>query len=58
MTENKMERGAAEDAYGVPVTPTDVEASRTPPSQGPSEAEATPDDAGAENVSSGDRGTD
>jgi hypothetical protein len=28
-----IERGAAEDASGVPVTPTDVEASRRPPSR-------------------------
>ena len=28
-----IERGAAEDASGVPVTPTDVEASRKPPSE-------------------------
>jgi hypothetical protein len=33
MTDDKIEHGAAEDGYGVPVTPTDVEASRTPPSQ-------------------------
>ena len=34
-----VERGAAEDASGVPVTPTDVEASRRPPSQPPADAE-------------------
>lgn len=28
-----IERGAAEDATGVPVTPTDLEASRKPPSE-------------------------
>lgn len=33
MTENKIEHGAAEDGAGVPVTPTDVDASRTPPSE-------------------------
>ncbi|WP_306207493.1 hypothetical protein [Actinoplanes sp. RD1] len=33
MTDSDVERGAAEDGYGVPVTPTDVEASRTPPSK-------------------------
>jgi len=33
MTDDKIERGAAEDAAGVPITPTDVDASRTPPSQ-------------------------
>jgi hypothetical protein len=39
MTEDRIERGAAEDAAGVPVTPTDVDASRKPPSQ-PSDPEA------------------
>jgi hypothetical protein len=33
MAENGIERGAAEDASGVPVTPTDIEASRKPPSE-------------------------
>jgi hypothetical protein len=33
MTESGIEHGAAEDAAGVPVTPTDVDASRTPPSE-------------------------
>ena len=33
MAEGKIERGAAEDASGAPVTPTDVEASQQPPSQ-------------------------
>jgi hypothetical protein len=33
MTDDKIERGAAEDGAGAPVTPTDVDASRTPPSQ-------------------------
>jgi hypothetical protein len=36
---DKIERGAAEDGAGVPVTPTDVDASRTPPSR-PSDPEA------------------
>ena len=36
---DKIEHGAAEDNYGVPVTPTDVDASRTPPSE-PSDPEA------------------
>ena len=47
VVENGIERGAAEDASGVPVTPTDVEASRKPPSE-PSErsAEATRGDGG------------
>jgi hypothetical protein len=30
--EQQVERGAAEDAAGAPVTPTDVDASRKPPS--------------------------
>jgi hypothetical protein len=33
MTDKKIEHGAAEDGAGVPVTPTDVDASRKPPSQ-------------------------
>jgi hypothetical protein len=46
--ENGIERGAAEDASGVPVTPTDVEASRKPPSE-PSERSAdTPEPDGGE----------
>jgi hypothetical protein len=46
--ENGIERGAAEDASGVPVTPTDVEASRKPPSE-PSERSAdTPERDGGE----------
>ena len=49
MAENKVERGAAEDASGAPVTPTDVEASRTPPSQ-PSQ---TTEDDGSEGESGG-----
>jgi hypothetical protein len=38
MTEPDIERGAAEDAADAPITPTDVEASRTPPSE-PSDPE-------------------
>jgi hypothetical protein len=30
---DEIERGAAEDDAGVPMTPTDVDASRTPPSR-------------------------
>jgi hypothetical protein len=33
VNESGVERGAAEDNAGVPVTPTDVDASRTPPSE-------------------------
>jgi hypothetical protein len=36
-----IERGAAEDAFGVPVTPTELEASRKPPSE-PSDPQARP----------------
>jgi hypothetical protein len=39
MTDDRIERGAAEDRAGVPVTPTDVDATRKPPSQ-PSDPEA------------------
>ena len=39
MTESSIEHGAAEDGAGVPVTPTDVDASRTPPSE-PSDPQA------------------
>jgi hypothetical protein len=39
MTDQGIERGAAEDASGTPVTPTDVDASRKPPSE-PSDPEA------------------
>jgi hypothetical protein len=33
MSEGKIERGAAEDASGVPITETDSGASKRPPSQ-------------------------
>jgi hypothetical protein len=33
MTDRDIEHGAAEDAAGTPVTPTDVDASRKPPSE-------------------------
>jgi hypothetical protein len=33
MTDNKVERGAAEEGSDTPVTPTEVDASRKPPSQ-------------------------
>lgn len=33
MTDEPIERGAAEEMSGSPTTPTEVEASRTPPSQ-------------------------
>jgi hypothetical protein len=47
MTDSNLERGAAEDNSGVPVTPTDVEASKTPPSQGGGHSDEVPDDPGA-----------
>ena len=43
--EQQVERGAAEDAAGAPVTPTDIDASRRPPS--------VPDDAVTEDDASG-----
>jgi len=58
MSEGKIERGAAEDASGVPVTETDIEASKRPPSQ-PREGthEVTSDDgSGAAGGSSGGSG--
>jgi|1185.fasta_scaffold370091_1 hypothetical protein len=44
MTDDDIERGAAEDNSGVPVTPTDVDASRVPPSQGGGHADELPDE--------------
>jgi hypothetical protein len=38
-----LERGAAEDDSGVPVTPTDVDASRIPPSVGGGHSDEVPD---------------
>jgi hypothetical protein len=46
MTDSDLERGAAEENSGVPVTPTDVEASKTPPSQGGGHADEVPQDPG------------
>jgi hypothetical protein len=54
MAEN-IERGAAEDASGAPVTPTDVEASRTPPSQ-PSDEVTKEDGSGVAGGASGSSG--
>ena len=39
MTDEKTERGAAEEASESPLTPTEVEASQTPPSQSSSDAD-------------------
>jgi hypothetical protein len=44
MTDHDLNRGAAEENSGVPVTPTDVEASKTPPSQGGGHADEVPQD--------------
>jgi hypothetical protein len=38
MTDEKPERGAAEERSDSPLTPTEAEASRTPPSQSSSDA--------------------
>ena len=46
MTDSDLERGAAEDNSGVPVTPTEVEASKTPPSVGGGHADEVPPDPG------------
>lgn len=37
MTDEHIERGAAEENSGTPVTPTEVEASEVPPSEPPDE---------------------
>ncbi|HEY0537955.1 MAG TPA: hypothetical protein VGD53_06285 [Actinoallomurus sp.] len=42
MKEPHEERGAAEDAGGVPVTPTEEEASRRPPSDTGDQDDETP----------------
>ncbi len=41
MTEQNIERGAAEDGADSPLTPTEVEASRTPPSQSSSDPQSS-----------------
>ena len=57
MTDNdqNVERGAAEDASGAPVTQTDLDASRTPPSQ-PDESVTSDDASGMAGGSSGGGG--
>ena len=62
MTENQteaadqpVERGAAEDAAGAPVTQTDVDASPTPPSR-PDESVTQDDGSGVAGGSSGGSG--
>jgi hypothetical protein len=44
MMTDDVERGAAEDNSGVPVTPTEIEASKTPPSVGGGHSGETPED--------------
>ena len=58
MANGEIERGAAEDGFGAPVTPTDVEASRRAPSQpaGGSEQVTQDDGSGEAGGSSGGSG--
>ena len=42
MTDEQINRGAAEEDSGSPLTPTEVEASRTPPSQSSAEPAGQP----------------
>jgi hypothetical protein len=57
MAEGKIERGAAEDASGAPVTLSDVEASQKPPSQPADGSEqVTQDGSGVAGGSSGGSG--
>jgi hypothetical protein len=57
MTDNRIERGAAEDASGVPVTPTDADASRRPPSRPGNDPDEPRDDpSGTAGGSSGGTG--
>lgn len=49
-----VQRGASEDAAGAPLTPTEVEASRRPPSAPGNRPESTDQDGGAAGGSSGD----
>ena len=57
MTDNEqnVERGAAEDASGAPVTQTDLDASRKPPSE-PDESVTQDDASGVAGGSSGGTG--
>ena len=54
-SEQNVERGAAEDASGAPVTQTDLDASRTPPSE-PDESVTSGDGSGMAGGSSGGGG--
>lgn len=40
MTDERVERGAAEEQSNAPITPTEEQASRTPPSQTDADADA------------------
>ena len=54
--EQNIERGAAEDAAGAPVTPTDIDASRKPPSESGDESVTSGDGSGVAGGSSGGGG--
>ena len=54
--ERDIERGAAEDAAGAPVTPTDIDASRKPPSRPDDESVTSGDGSGVAGGSSGGGG--
>jgi len=59
MSDSDLERGAAEENTGVPVTPTEVEASKTPPSEGGGHADEVPPNPGAAvRAAAGDRDGD
>jgi hypothetical protein len=51
-----VERGAAEDAAAAPVTPTEIEASRRPPSEPAGPESVTDDSSGVAGGSSGGSG--
>jgi hypothetical protein len=44
MTDSDLNRGAAEENSGVPLTPTEVEASKIPPSEGGGHSDEEPDE--------------
>ncbi|MEV4640602.1 preprotein translocase YidC [Actinoplanes sp. NPDC049548] len=55
-TGQPAERGAAEEGYGVPVTQTEVDADRRPPSVGDSDTVTEDDGSGSAGGSSGGSG--
>jgi hypothetical protein len=57
MTEDKFELGAAEDASGTPVTPTDIEASRKPSGQPADECKQVTQDDGSGLAGGSSRGS-